>query len=49
MAERGWKNDAILRQLSHEAASPNGATYDRAKILDEFQVVPFVKATKQFR
>lgn len=35
LAERGWKTDAIERQLSHKAAGPLGAAYDRASYLDE--------------
>ena len=35
LAERGWKPDAIERQLSHKAAGPLGAAYDRAAFLDE--------------
>jgi integrase len=35
LAERGWKIDAIERQLSHKAAGPLGAAYDRAAYLDE--------------
>ena len=35
LAERGWKPDAIERQLSHKAAGPLGAAYDRASFLTE--------------
>jgi len=35
LAERGWKPDAIERQLSHKAAGPLGAAYDRAAYLEE--------------
>lgn len=35
LAERGWKTDAIERQLSHKATGPLGAAYDRAAFLDE--------------
>lgn len=35
LAERGWKPDAIERQLSHKAAGPLGAAYDRAAFLEE--------------
>lgn len=35
LAEMGWKPDAIERQLSHKAAGPLGAAYDRAAFLDE--------------
>ncbi|NKF23070.1 tyrosine-type recombinase/integrase [Solimonas marina] len=35
LAELGWKTDAIERQLSHKAAGPLGAAYDRAAYLDE--------------
>ncbi|TJY61865.1 DUF4102 domain-containing protein [Sinimarinibacterium sp. CAU 1509] len=35
LAEMGWKPDAIERQLSHKAAGPLGAAYDRAAYLDE--------------
>lgn len=35
LAERGWKTDAIERQLSHKAAGPLGAAYDRAAFLHE--------------
>lgn len=35
LAERGWKTDAIERQLAHKAAGPLGAAYDRAAFLDE--------------
>ncbi|SEQ62083.1 Integrase [Solimonas aquatica] len=35
LAELGWKPDAIERQLSHKAAGPLGAAYDRAAYLDE--------------
>lgn len=35
LAEQGWKTDAIERQLSHKAAGPLGAAYDRAAFLDE--------------
>lgn len=35
LAERGWKPDAIERQLSHKAAGPLGAAYDRAAYLIE--------------
>ncbi|GAC1622236.1 MAG: tyrosine-type recombinase/integrase [Nevskia sp.] len=35
LAERGWKPDAIERQLAHKASGPLGAAYDRAQFLDE--------------
>lgn len=35
LAELGWKPDAIERQLSHKAAGPLGAAYDRAAYLEE--------------
>ena len=35
LAEMGWKPDAIERQLSHKAAGPLGAAYDRAAFLEE--------------
>lgn len=35
LAEQGWKTDAIERQLSHKAAGPLGAAYDRAQFLEE--------------
>lgn len=35
LAELGWKPDAIERQLSHKAAGPLGAAYDRAAYLVE--------------
>lgn len=35
LAERGWKPDAIERQLSHKASGPLGAAYDRAAFLGE--------------
>ncbi|WP_028008744.1 tyrosine-type recombinase/integrase [Solimonas flava] len=35
LAERGWRVDAIERQLAHKAAGPLGAAYDRAAFLDE--------------
>lgn len=35
LAERGWKTDAIERQLAHKAAGPLGAAYDRAAFLVE--------------
>lgn len=35
LAENGWPTDAIERQLSHKAAGPLGAAYDRAAYLNE--------------
>lgn len=35
LAERGWKIDAIERQLAHKAAGPLGAAYDRSQFLEE--------------
>ena len=39
LAEMGWKPDAIERQLSHKAAGPLGAAYDRAAFLSERKVM----------
>lgn len=35
LAERGWRTDAIERQLAHKAAGPLGSAYDRAQFLEE--------------